>query len=125
MAATRVARMGTASLLNIFMLTPGLHQQQAIGDITYSEFPVTGDLTTGYVFHVENPATVGYLEGIGCSGHLITTKVSPHPFHNTQLSYLNRHLQSLFVLGVPAALLYLLCLTLTIAAAVFLGIIWD
>ncbi|PBK87644.1 hypothetical protein ARMGADRAFT_997778 [Armillaria gallica] len=123
--AVRTAVTGTASFLDIFLLAPGMHRQQAVDDINHSGFPTTGAMTTGYVFRVENPATVSYLQTIGRTGHLVTAHVHPNPSCNEQLPYFNRHLQSFFVAGVPATLLYLLCPTLTVTAMVFLGVIRD
>ncbi|PBK70179.1 hypothetical protein ARMSODRAFT_995135 [Armillaria solidipes] len=60
--AARTAVVDTASCLDIFLLAPGMHYQQAL--------PTTGAITTGYLFCVENPATR--------TGHLVTAPVLLH-----------------------------------------------
>ena len=41
-----------------------------------AEYPPTAALTSGYVFRVENPATVLYLQKVGKTGHLVHLRVS-------------------------------------------------
>ncbi|KAK0488369.1 hypothetical protein EDD18DRAFT_1190584 [Armillaria luteobubalina] len=123
--AARTAVTGTASVLDIFLLAPGMHRQQAVDDINHGEFPTTGAMTTGYVFRVENPATVSYLQAIGRTGHLVTAHVLPNPSCNEELSYLNRHLQSFFVAGVPATLFYIVGPVLTGVVVALMGVIRD
>ncbi|PBK68166.1 hypothetical protein ARMSODRAFT_958305 [Armillaria solidipes] len=123
--AARTAVTGTASFLDIFLLAPGMHRQQAVDDINHGEFPTTGAMTTGYVFRVENPATVSYLQAIGRTGHLVTAHVVPNPSCNEELSCLNRHLQSFFVAGIPATLFYIVGPVLTGVVVALLGVIRD
>ncbi|KAK0200603.1 hypothetical protein DFS33DRAFT_1278012 [Desarmillaria ectypa] len=123
--ATRTAVTGTASFFDIFLLAPGMHRQQSVDDINHGEFPTTGVMTTGYVFRVENPATVSYLQNIGRTGHLVNARVLPNPSCNEELSYLNRHLQSFFVAGVPATLFYTVGPALTGVVVALLGAIRD
>ncbi|KAK0491880.1 hypothetical protein EDD18DRAFT_1290675 [Armillaria luteobubalina] len=123
--ASRTALTGGASLLDALVLVPGIHKQQCADEINRGEFPTTGAMTTGYVFRVENPATVSYLQGIGKTGHLVTARVSQSPSQNTDLSIQNRVVQSLFVAGVPATVLYFLCPTSTITVFTLLGVIGD
>ncbi|KAK0430025.1 hypothetical protein EV421DRAFT_2025422 [Armillaria borealis] len=99
---TRTALTGTASYLDALVLAPGLHQQQSADEVNHGEIPTTGAMTTGYVFRVENPATVRYLQTIGRTGHLVTP-----------------------VAGKSATLLHLLCPVLTTIAFVLLGVIED
>lgn len=75
------------------------------------------------VVPVKNPAIMSFLQSIARPGHLVTARV--HSFHNTELPLTTRRLRSFFVTGVPATLLYLLCPTLTVTAAVYLGLIRD
>ncbi|KAL2818308.1 hypothetical protein BJX63DRAFT_429241 [Aspergillus granulosus] len=72
----RTALTGTASLSDIFILAPGLHMQQRAPDLSAGESPACGALTTGYVFRVENPATVYYLQRVGRTGQLTTLSVT-------------------------------------------------
>ena len=66
---------GTSSFLDLFVLCPGIHRQQHATDLNGGELPPTAALTTGYVFRVENQATVFYLQKMGVPGHLVTLTV--------------------------------------------------
>ncbi|KAK0492375.1 hypothetical protein EDD18DRAFT_513178 [Armillaria luteobubalina] len=107
----RTALSGTASYSDALVLAPGMHQQQSVSEINCGEFPITGAMTSGYVFRIENPATVYFLQSIGVIGHLVTARVDS-PAQN----------QTLFD---PATLLYALCPVLTIVVAVSLALIRD
>ncbi|PBK96068.1 hypothetical protein ARMGADRAFT_1010913 [Armillaria gallica] len=107
----RTALSGTASYLDTLVLAPGMHQQQSASEINRGEFPITGAMTTGYVFRVENPATVYFLQSIGVTGHLVTAQVYPSKPNWSFVS--------------PATLLYALCPVLTIVVAVSLARIRD
>ncbi|PBK87617.1 hypothetical protein ARMGADRAFT_997740 [Armillaria gallica] len=128
--AVRTALMGTASWLDILVLAPGMHQQQSADEVNRSEFPLTGSLTNGCVFHVENPATVSYLQSIGRTGHLVTAKVVNQNLNNAKkknpyfdLSPPQSH--TFYRAGVSVALLYLLCPMLTIVVFALVGSIRD
>ncbi|SJL14836.1 uncharacterized protein ARMOST_18307 [Armillaria ostoyae] len=127
--AVRTALMGTASWLDILVLAPGMHQQQSADEVNRSEFPQTGSLTNGYVFRVENPATVSYLQRIGRTGHLVTAKVEQKKHYNDAKNpYFNLSLpqyHTFYIAGVPVGLLYLLCPILTIIVFVLVGSIRD
>ncbi|KAK0472611.1 hypothetical protein IW261DRAFT_735530 [Armillaria novae-zelandiae] len=110
----RTALSGTASYSDALVLAPSMHQQQTVSEINCGEFPITGAMTTGYVFRIENPATVCYLQSIGVSGHVVTAYVSP-PKQKTLL-------RSFFD---PATLLYAVCQVLTLIVAVSLALIRD
>lgn len=84
----RTVLTGTAALLDALVLCPGIHMQQDAKSLNGGEYPACGALTTGYVFRVENPATVYYLQQTGKTGHLTTLSVSkinefdgPAPWH--------------------------------------------
>lgn len=95
----RTALTGASSLLDLLVLVPGIHLQQRATGLHNGEHPACGALTTGYVFRVENPATVYYLQKVGRTGYLTTLEVSKlHdakwwtrivskfiPLHNTNL----------------------------------------
>ncbi|KAK0430968.1 hypothetical protein EV421DRAFT_1720949 [Armillaria borealis] len=123
--ALRTALTGGASFLDALVLVPGMHKQQCADEINRGEFPTTGAMTSGYVFRVENPATVSYLQSIGQPGCLVTARVEQNPSQNTDLSLQNRVLQSWFVAGVQATVLYFLCPISTITAFALLGVIGD
>ncbi|KAK0197671.1 hypothetical protein F5146DRAFT_1130535 [Armillaria mellea] len=74
----RTALSGTASYSDALVLAPGMHQQQTVSEINSGEFPIIGAMTSGYVFRIENPATVCYLQSIGVAGHLVTAHFSNH-----------------------------------------------
>ena len=71
----RTALVGSVSLLDILFLAPGIHTQQEASNVNGGELPVTGAMTTGYVFRIENQATVSYLQRIGEPGALVTIQV--------------------------------------------------
>ncbi|KAK0443378.1 uncharacterized protein EV420DRAFT_1028366 [Desarmillaria tabescens] len=125
--ALRTALTGGASFLDILVLVPGMHKQQHADEINRGEFPTTGAMNSGYVFRVENPATVSYLQSIGQPGHLVTARVSQNPLRvqNTDVPVQNRVLQSTFVAGVPATVMYFLCPISTITVFVVLSVIGD
>ncbi|PBK68172.1 hypothetical protein ARMSODRAFT_976034 [Armillaria solidipes] len=129
--AVRTALTGTASWLDILVLAPGMHQQQSADEINRGEFPQTGSLTKGYVFRVENPATVNYLQRIGRTGYLVTAVVEPKPRSGTlKIPFLkgidlSPQNQPFYIAGVSVALLYLLCPILTIVVFAFVGSIRD
>ena len=60
--------------LDPLILCPGLHQQ--CGTLHNGEYPTTAAMTTGYVFRIENAATVAWLQSISSTGHLTTVRVA-------------------------------------------------
>lgn len=72
----RTAIVGASSWLDPLILCPGLHRQQHAAELNRAEYPAVGALTTGYVFRVENEATVLFLQKIGITGHLTNVRVS-------------------------------------------------
>jgi len=79
----RTALTGGSTYLDMFVLCPGIHRQQHATELNGSEFPAVAALTSGYVFRVENPATVLFLQKIGKTGHLVNAEVSPVSVTNT------------------------------------------
>jgi hypothetical protein len=71
----RTVLMGS-SYLDVFVLAPGIHMQQNASEENGNELPECGAMTNGYVFRVENPAMVAWLQSNGLPGHLTTVKVS-------------------------------------------------
>ncbi|PBK68182.1 hypothetical protein ARMSODRAFT_976041 [Armillaria solidipes] len=130
--AVRTALTGTASYLDVLVLVPGMHQQQSAVKINDGELPDTGSMTNGYVFRVENPATVSYLRHIGRTGKLVTAEVSLkptrnfNPFPNRFCDFdISPHDNPFFVSGIRATLLYLTCPILTIIVFALLSAIRD
>lgn len=62
-------------MLDALVICPGIHLQQRAVELNGGEYPACGAMTTGYVFRVENPATVFYLQNVGRTGQLTTLKV--------------------------------------------------
>ncbi|KAF9055351.1 hypothetical protein BDZ89DRAFT_1055944 [Hymenopellis radicata] len=109
----RTALTGTASVPDIFFLAPGIHTQQSASKVNDGELPTTGAMTTGYVFRIENQATVHYLQNIGKPGSLVTVSVDP---------VAGRVPQELFTFP---SLLYGTGIALTVACLVFFVIVHD
>lgn len=77
--AKHTALNGTSSFLDLLVLCPGIHRQQHATELNGGELPPTAALTSGYIFRVENQATVFYLQKMGVSGHLVTLSVEELP----------------------------------------------
>lgn len=73
--AHRTAHRGT-SPLDPLLLAPGLHLQPTANDLHKGEYPACAALTSGYVFRVENPATVSFLQRVARTGCLTDLRVS-------------------------------------------------
>ena len=74
--ARRTAYNGTSAWLDTLVLCPGLHRQHLASNFNNGEFPACAAMTTGYVFRIENPATVFYLQSVGETGKLTSISVS-------------------------------------------------
>ena len=111
---------GSASIIDILFIAPGIHQQQNAPDLSNAEYPPTGALTSGYVFRVENEATVQSLQSIGVPGHLVNVTVDPEPTHwlGTVRAMLNSP-------GSTSLALYLLGPMLTVLALILVCLIGD
>ena len=75
-AARRTALTGNGAYLDLFVICPGFHRQQSAPELSSGEYPACGALTSGYVFRVENSATVAFLQKVGRTAHLTTLEVS-------------------------------------------------
>lgn len=84
--AQRTALTGTSTMLDLFVLCPGLHRQQSATELHLGEYPACAAMTTGYVFRVENQATVLYLQKVGRTGQLTTLSVQKRTDLSTQWS---------------------------------------
>ncbi|EIN09606.1 hypothetical protein PUNSTDRAFT_120042 [Punctularia strigosozonata HHB-11173 SS5] len=120
--ARRTALTGSASIFDILVLAPGIHTQQKAPDVNHGELPATGAMTSGYVFRIENQAMVSYIQSVGKPGCLVTVSIVKEE-HRSWLfalfgSVLRRN-------AIVASLLYLSCITITIASFTLLLAIED
>ncbi|KAB8255645.1 hypothetical protein BDV32DRAFT_154057 [Aspergillus pseudonomiae] len=122
--AQRTALTGGATFLDTFVLCPGLHRQQVAADVHGGEYPAVAAMTTGYVFRVENPATVNFLQRVGRTGQLTTLSVTN--IHNSKQGLLSRFLSSIdSYMSVGAVAAYLLAVGSTVAVTSFLILTED
>ena len=112
----RTALLGMAPLVEALLLCPGMHRQQKAPDLSKAELPPTAAMTTGYVFRVENQATVAYLQNIGVTGQLVTLKVEK--CEQTQFSWLWTN-----VFGPSSSIISLLLVAIASSATVLLLIL--
>jgi hypothetical protein len=115
---------GSSSVLDALVICPGIHLQQASTNLNGGEYPACGAMTTGYVFRVENPATVYYLQQMCRTGHLTTFSVSElktsswHEWLSTIL-FSSEHTPIIPALAYAAAVLW------TIAVILLMGFSHD
>ncbi|KAL4870422.1 hypothetical protein BDV12DRAFT_184443 [Aspergillus spectabilis] len=112
---------GSSSFLDVLFIAPGIHQQQAAGELNRGEYPPTGAMTTGYVFRVENEATVRYLQTVGKTGHLTNLFVEPLQPMGPEAG----RSSSTRTPGTPSLVLYLLGVIATVAALVVIVLLED
>ena len=118
--AKHTALSGTSSFLDLLVLCPGIHRQQYATELNGGELPPTAALTSGYVFRVENQATVFYLQKMGVPGHLVTLRVEEtkagvgKPGHNSRRKSVTL-----------ASLLYTIPVVLTLTALAFVILLQD
>ncbi|KAK4940758.1 hypothetical protein LTR10_019151 [Elasticomyces elasticus] len=74
---TYTALSGRPTWLDSLIYCLGMQTPLAPSSLNEGEYPAVAAMTTGYVFRVENQATVMYLQRIGQTGHLTTLDVSP------------------------------------------------
>lgn len=82
---------GTSQWLNVLILCPGLHRQDKATRLSDGEFPACAAMTTGYVFRIENPATVFYLQSVSETGKLVkisALKANSQPQEGARLIHL-------------------------------------
>ncbi|KDQ57953.1 hypothetical protein JAAARDRAFT_252760 [Jaapia argillacea MUCL 33604] len=103
--AYRTALTGSASIFDILFLAPGIHCQQAASEVNGGEYPAAGALTNGYVFRIENPATVSYLQKIGESGHLVNVTVLPPAKSRCGLPLRDLLATSLYLSGIALTIM--------------------
>ena len=66
----RAAITGSACPADSFILCPGIHRQQDATTPHGGEYTATANIDSGYVFRVEDQATVAYLQSVGKTGQL-------------------------------------------------------
>ena len=118
--AKHTALNGTSSFLDLLVLCPGIHRQQHATDLNGGELPPTAALTSGYVFRVENQATVFYLQKMGVPGHLVTLNVEERKPGEGRLDF--KDMRKAFTL---ALLLYTAPILLTLTALVSVILMED
>ena len=119
--AKHTALNGTSSFLDLLVLCPGIHRQQYATELNGGELPPTAALTSGYVFRVENQATVFYLQKMGVPGHLVTLKVEEVAKTEGKKSDLKGTGKTINL----SFLLYITPVLLTLIALVFVILIED
>lgn len=114
-AARRTVLTGTSALLDCLVLCPGLHRQQNAPKLNDAESPICAAMTTGYVFRIENPATVAFLQTVGRAGQLTTVSVSPKTQDQSWVTEFLRHFYDWQDVSFLSIVCYLLGATLTVA----------
>ena len=67
---------GRPSYFDSLLFCLGMQTPQSPTSLNKGEYPACAAMTTGYVFRVENQATVMYLQRVGRTGHLVTLDVT-------------------------------------------------
>jgi hypothetical protein len=120
--AQRTALTGNAALLDLFVMSPGLHRQQEAMELNLGEYPAVAALRSGYVFRVENPATVFFLQKVSKTGCLTTLEVFRWDNRNRLWP---KALSALFIFQtstVISTLAYLMAVVLTVCAIIMLAL---
>ena len=119
--AKHTAMNGTSSFLDLLVLCPGIHRQQNATELNGGELPPTAALTSGYVFRVENQATVFYLQKMGIPGHLVTMSVEELPRPQGR----KPDLRTISRIMTVSFLIYITPIPLTLLALVFVILLED
>ncbi|GJE91584.1 hypothetical protein PsYK624_077340 [Phanerochaete sordida] len=117
--AIRTALAGRASYWDILFLVPGFLEQADAHKVNNGEFPAVAAMSTGYIFRVENQATVAFLQRVGKTGHLVDIgvhKASKSAYHEPVVTVL--YTCGILATAVVAILLVLINDT---PALIFLG----
>jgi hypothetical protein len=117
---TRTALTGTSSYFDVLLLAPGIHCQQHADEVNGGEYPQAGELNkNSYLFRIENPATVSWLQGISKPWHLTEVTVKACDTSNGWLGRVIHHED------VLPTLLYSTGLMATVMVITLLIIIHD
>lgn len=111
----RTALTGSASYVDMLFIAPGIHCQRDASLINDG----AASMGTGYVFGIENQATVNFLQGVSATGHLTTVTVHP-PDPQSRSLFLD-----IFRMDRGASILYLVGVALTITVIALLAAIHD
>ncbi|KAJ6137693.1 hypothetical protein N7471_004179 [Penicillium samsonianum] len=111
---------GTSSFMDSLFLAPGIHKQSSAPSLSGGEFPPMGALTSGYVFRIENEATVHFLQSVGKTGNLLNLVVDLPP--TTIMEKLRYFIESP---GKVPLFLYSIGQVLTIAVIIILAFLED
>ncbi|PBK70094.1 hypothetical protein ARMSODRAFT_956146 [Armillaria solidipes] len=127
LASVVIRPMVAHSLFEAITFAADIYGHQLPSDTYTGEVSVPGATRIGDPFPscIDNPATLHFLQTIGRSGHIVDARVFPSPLFDLNLSPYERYRQYLSAVGLHATMLYILCPTLTVIAAVFLGCIQD
>jgi hypothetical protein len=120
--AQRTALKGSASFLDVLFLAPGIHRQNATSNVLGGEFPAAGAMTSGYVFRIENQATVSYLQKVGKPSYLVNVQVTRCDTKSSVVGWLR---DLLLTEDIAASLLYLFGVALTVVVVALVGVIRD
>ncbi len=121
----RTALTGTGALLDTLVLCPSIQRQQAATELNGGEYPAVAALTSGYVFRVENPATVTYLQKISRTGHLTTLSVTNFSKKQTRIAQLLSIFYTFENSTLMSAIAYLTAALLTLVILMFFVISED
>lgn len=94
--------------MDMLFIAPGIHCQRDASLINNGENPCAGSTRTGYVFRIENQATVNFLQGVSATGKLTTVTVSRVPRGRSLfLDLFNAYpcVSALYLLGVALTLI--------------------
>lgn len=118
--ARRTAATGSAALSDVLVLCPGIHRQQNATSLNGGEYPITANMTSGYVFRTENQGTVAFFQRVGKPGQLTTLKV-------VKDARRSRRTKAILDMSGPMSsiLLYMSTVLLTVCSLVVLGFIQD
>lgn len=123
--ANRTALTGTSALLDAFVLCPGIQHQQTATELHRGEYPAVAALTSGYVFRVENPATVSYLQKIGLTGYLTALSVTRITKTQPRLVRLLSIFYAIHNATFLSSIAYLAAVSLTVIVLVLFAISED
>lgn len=126
--ARRTALTGTSNLIDALVVCPGIHKQQDAPDLVGGEYPACAAMTSGYVFRVENPATVLFLQKVGETGHLTTLSVKPQNQPKAGFPVLRRLLSGKVPAGRTSWLAntaYAMAVAVTLVAIVIIILLQD
>lgn len=125
--ARRTSLTGTSAWLDCLVLCPGLHRQQDAPKLNAGEYPICAAMTSGYVFRIENQATVSFMQKVGRAGQLTTLSVSLQPEGQSTAVRALRGLYDFQGASFVSTLCYLACTALaaiTVALTIYLEDWW-